>query len=222
MNVSRRSFLELAGVAATATALEACGSSKSDADASSTAEADKKQPEATDAAIDTTASAGLRHATITVEKFGTIKLELYGDQAPITVQNFVDLASSGFYNGLTFHRIISGFMIQGGDPSGNGTGGSDKTIKGEFYANGVTNVIPHQRGVISMARSADYDSASSQFFIVHKDSMDSLDGKYAAFGRVKEGIEVVDAIAEKTPVQDDNGTVAPADQPVIESITIDD
>lgn len=113
-------------------------------------------------------------------------------------------------------------MIQGGDPYGNGTGGSGRTIKGEFYANGVTNVIPHQRGVISMARSSEYDSASSQFFIVHQDSMDSLDGKYAAFGRVTDGMDVVDAIAENTPVQDNNGTVAPEDQPVIASITIDD
>ena len=217
MDMSRRSFLGLAGMAATSV-LTACGGG-SDAESEATQET---ASESTEAPLDSAEVTGTHHATIRVDNFGTIKLELYADQAPITVQNFMDLASDGFYDGLTFHRIIAGFMIQGGDPYGNGTGGSGRTIKGEFYANGVTNVIPHKRGVISMARSSEYDSASSQFFIVHQDSMDSLDGKYAAFGRVTDGMDVVDAIAENTPVQDNNGTVAPEDQPVIASITIDD
>lgn len=123
-----------------------------------------------------------------------IKLELYPEAAPITVENFEKLVSEGFYNGLIFHRVIKDFMIQGGDPTGTGTGGSGKKIKGEFLANGVNNPIKHERGVISMARSAMPDSASSQFFIVHKDAP-HLDGSYAAFGRVVEGIDVVDEIA---------------------------
>lgn len=123
-----------------------------------------------------------------------IKLELYPEAAPITVKNFEKLVSEGFYNGLIFHRVIKDFMIQGGDPTGTGTGGSKERIKGEFLANGVNNPIKHERGVISMARSAMPDSASSQFFIVHKNSP-HLDGSYAAFGRVVEGIDVVDEIA---------------------------
>ena len=162
---------------------------------------------------------GTRHVEIEVQDYGTIAVELDPSAAPITVENFCNLASKGFYDGLTFHRIISGFMIQGGDPEGNGTGGSDKTIKGEFSDNGVENNISHLRGVISMARSNDYDSASSQFFIVHQDST-FLDGQYACFGYVTSGMEVVDAICAAVPVQDNNGTVLAADQPVITSITI--
>ncbi len=164
---------------------------------------------------------GTHHAVITVESYGEIKVELDGDTAPITVKNFVELAKSGFYDGLTFHRIISGFMIQGGDPKGNGTGGSDNTIKGEFSVNGVQNNISHKRGVISMARATDYNSASSQFFIMHKDAT-HLDGQYAAFGHVTDGMEVVDAIAENTPVTDNNGTVLKENQPIIKSIVITD
>ena len=162
---------------------------------------------------------GLHYAEIEVEDYGTISLELDADTAPITVTNFVNLAKDGFYDGLTFHRIIDGFMIQGGDPLGNGTGGSGETIKGEFSDNGVENDISHVRGTISMARSSDPDSASSQFFIVHQDSA-YLDGQYAAFGHVTDGMDVVDAICADTPVQDGNGTVAADDQPVIASITI--
>lgn len=158
-------------------------------------------------------------AVIVVQDYGTITVALDPEAAPITVANFVDLAKSGFYDGLTFHRIMSGFMIQGGDPDGNGTGGSKERIKGEFSANGVENNISHVRGVISMARSDDYNSASSQFFIVHQDSL-FLDGSYAAFGRVTDGMEVVDAICENTPVEDGNGTVAWWNQPVITSIRI--
>lgn len=166
-------------------------------------------------------STGKHHAEIQIKDYGTIKLELDADTAPITVENFAKLVNEQFYDGLTFHRIISGFMIQGGDPDGNGMGGSDETIKGEFSANGVENNISHKRGVISMARSNDPDSASSQFFIVQKDS-NNLDGQYAAFGKVTEGIEIVDKICENTEVIDGNGTVVSANQPVIESIKMID
>lgn len=165
--------------------------------------------------------AGKHHVEINVKDYGTIKVELDGDVAPITVENFLKLAGEGFYDGLTFHRIISGFMIQGGDPKGNGTGGSDENIKGEFSQNGVENNISHVRGTISMARSSAMDSASSQFFIVHQDSP-HLDGQYAGFGTVTEGMEVVDQICEDTPVTDSNGTVSSKDQPVIESIKVID
>lgn len=164
---------------------------------------------------------GKHHVEIVVKDYGTIALELDADQAPISVTNFVELAKSGFYDGLTFHRIITGFMIQGGDPLGNGTGGSDKEIKGEFTANGVNNTISHVRGTISMARAMDMDSASSQFFIVHEDSQ-FLDGQYAGFGQVTSGMEIVDQICADTPVQDDNGTVLADDQPTIEKITVID
>ena len=166
-------------------------------------------------------STGKHHAEIVVKNYGTIALELDADIAPITVENFANLVNEGFYNGLTFHRIISGFMIQGGDPLGNGTGGSSKTIKGEFASNGVKNSISHVRGTISMARSSMPNSASSQFFIVHKDST-FLDGQYAAFGTVTSGMDVVDKICEDTVVEDNNGTVAAKNQPIIEKITMID
>lgn len=162
---------------------------------------------------------GIHHAIITVKDCGEIKVELDGDTAPITVKNFVELAKSGFYDGLTFHRVISGFMIQGGDPKGDSTGGSDQTVTGEFELNGIENNISHTRGVISMARSSDYNSASSQFFIMHADGT-HLDGQYAAFGHVTDGMDVVDAIAENTPTSD--GMVAKKNQPVIESVVIID
>ena len=154
-------------------------------------------------------------AIIEIEKFGTIELELYKDIAPISVDNFVKLANKGFYNGLTFHRIIKGFMIQGGCPKGNGTGGPGYCIKGEFAANGVDNPIKHERGVISMARAADPDSAGSQFFIMHKNAP-HLDGQYAAFGKVINGIEVVDAVASV----ETNYYDAPLQKVVIKSIQI--
>ena len=166
-------------------------------------------------------SSGLHHATIEVKNYGIIKLELNADIAPITVSNFAKLVNEGFYNGLTFHRIIDGFMIQGGDPLGNGTGGSSEKIKGEFILNGVSNNISHVRGVISMARATPYNSASSQFFIVHEDST-FLDGQYAGFGRVTEGIEIVDKICEDIPVIDNNGTVLKNNQPIIEKIIMED
>ena len=155
------------------------------------------------------------NAIIEVEKFGTIEVELYQDLAPITVENFVKLVNKGFYNGLTFHRIIRGFMIQGGCPKGNGTGGPGYSIKGEFSANGVNNPIKHERGVISMARAMDPNSAGSQFFIMHQ-AAPHLDGQYAAFGKVIKGIEVVDAIAS---VQT-NYFDAPLQKVVIKSIRI--
>ena len=132
--------------------------------------------------------------TIQMKDGGVMKAELYPEIAPITVQNFIDLASKGFYNGLIFHRVIPGFMIQGGDPNGVGTGGPGYCIKGEFSANGFRNDLKHTRGVFSMARAMDPDSAGSQFFIMHED-YPSLDGQYAAFGKLIEGIEVVDKIA---------------------------
>lgn len=162
---------------------------------------------------------GKHHVEMTIQDYGTIKLELDADTAPITVTNFVNLAKDGFYDGLTFHRIIPGFMIQGGDPKGNGTGGAKQTIKGEFAENNVENNIEHKRGVISMARSRSYDSASSQFFIMHDDAP-HLDGMYAAFGYVTEGIEIVDAICENTETEGES--VAPENQPVIESVKVID
>ena len=195
-----------------------CGGS----DNSSTGDAEAQAEE--EAAAETEAAAegiGIHHAEIEIRDYGTIKLELDGDTAPITVQNFMDLANAGFYDGLTFHRIMDGFMIQGGDPNGNGTGGSDQNIKGEFAMNGVQNDISHVKGVISMARAQDPDSASSQFFICVADS-EFLDGQYAAFGHVTEGQEVADKIAADAEPVDDNGTVLPEDQPVITAIRITD
>ncbi len=160
---------------------------------------------------------GTHYVAIDVAGHGTITAELYADAAPITVENFMHLVDEKFYDGLTFHRIIDGFMVQGGCPLGNGTGGADQDIKGEFAANGVDNPLKHVRGVISMARSALPDSASSQFFIMHQDAP-HLDGNYAAFGKVLSGMEIVDALCANTPVQDGNGTVLKADQPVITSI----
>ncbi|MCI8432221.1 MAG: peptidylprolyl isomerase [Lachnospiraceae bacterium] len=164
---------------------------------------------------------GKHHVEITIADYGTVSVELDADVAPVSVANFLNLASDGFYDGLTFHRIMTGFMIQGGDPKGNGRGGSDTNIKGEFALNGVENNLSHTRGAISMARASDYDSASSQFFIVHEDST-FLDGQYACFGYVTEGIEVVDAICEAVPAVDDNGTVEKENQPVIESVKVID
>lgn len=208
-------FLIIVGIAVAVTESE--GSSASDTNSSTDNEnvkdsAEESQTESADA--QTTC-----YADITVENYGTITVALDGSHAPETVENFVSLAESGFYDGLTFHRIMSGFMIQGGDPNGDGTGGSDKTITGEFSSNGVENPLSHTRGAISMARSSDYNSASSQFFIVHEDSQ-FLDGEYAVFGYVTEGMEIVDQICEDANPTDDNGTIPKEEQPIIKSITI--
>ena len=159
------------------------------------------------------------YATIEVKDYGTIVVQLSSVQAPKTVEYFVNLSVSGFYDGLTFHRIMEGFMMQGGDPEGTGYGGSENTIVGEFSDNGYLNSLSHKRGVISMARSQAYDSASSQFFICHQDSV-FLDGQYAAFGFVTEGMEVVDKICAEAEPIDNNGTIPAKNQPVIEKITI--
>ncbi len=159
------------------------------------------------------------YADVEIEDYGTVTLALDRSIAPATVDNFVKLAESGFYDGLTFHRIMDGFMIQGGDPNGDGTGGSEETIKGEFSENGVENPISHVRGAVSMARSQDMDSASSQFFIVQADST-FLDGSYAGFGFVTEGMDVVDRISGEAKPTDNNGTIPKDQQPVIKSITI--
>lgn len=165
------------------------------------------------------------YADIVIEDYGTITLELDGDAAPVTVENFVKLAKEGFYDGLTFHRIIKGFMMQGGCPNGDGTGDAGKDIVGEFSLNGWDNPIKHERGVISMARGNEPDSASCQFFIVHETSAQntaSLDGRYAAFGRVTSGIEIVDQICNGAKPFNDNGAIAKDSQPVIKSIVIRD
>ena len=221
----KKKFSFLLVLAVLVMGLSACGSSKSDTTSETKA---TKAPKATETAevtkepeSKTTDTKGKHHAKIKVKDYGTIEVELDGDTAPITVANFIKLVNEKFYDGFTFHRIMSGFMIQGGDPLGNGTGGSDETIKGEFSSNGVENNISHKRGVISMARSSDPDSASSQFFIMHQDST-YLDGEYAAFGKVTKGMKVVDKICEDATPTDGNGTIEKADQPVIESIRMVD
>ena len=221
----KKKFSFLLVLAVLVMGLSACGGSKSDTTSETKA---TKAPKATETAeatkkpeSNTTDTKGKHHAKIKVKDYGTIEVELDGDTAPITVANFIKLVNEKFYDGLTFHRIMSGFMIQGGDPLGNGTGGSDETIKGEFSSNGVENNISHKRGVISMARSSDPDSASSQFFIMHQDST-YLDGEYAAFGKVTKGMKVVDKICEDATPTDGNGTIEKADQPVIESIRMVD
>lgn len=159
------------------------------------------------------------YADIEIADYGKITIKLDQTSAPISSANFVALAEDGFYDGLTFHRIIEDFMMQGGDPNGNGSGGSDHNIVGEFSDNGYENNLSHTRGAISMARSNAYNSASSQFFIVHEDST-YLDGQYAVFGYVTEGMDIVDKVCEESEPTDDNGTIEADAQPVITSITI--
>ena len=190
-------------------------------DASDSKTVDLKD-DSTDVLLDTSEElTGTHHAEIIVKDYGTIDVELDADTAPITVTNFVKLAQEGFYDGLTFHRIMDGFMIQGGDPNGNGTGGSDENIKGEFSNNGVENDISHTRGTISMARANDPDSGSSQFFIVQSDST-FLDGDYAGFGHVTSGMDIVDKICKDAKPTDNNGTIPADEQPVIETVKITD
>lgn len=204
--------------------LTGCGDTRENAD-KSTAKTTKKESFAEKKDADTSNSqylTGKHHAEIVIAEYGKLELELDADVAPITVTNFVNLVKKGFYNGLTFHRIMSGFMIQGGDPNGDGTGGSEETIKGEFKSNGVENTMSHKRGVISMARTQnDPDSASSQFFIVQADS-DFLDGDYAAFGKVTSGMDIVDKICQSVQPIDNNGTVPADQQPKITAIKVID
>lgn len=204
--------------------LTGCGDTRENAD-KSTAKTTKKESFAEKKDAGTSNSqylTGKYHAEIVIAEYGKLELELDADVAPITVTNFVNLAKKGFYNGLTFHRIMSGFMIQGGDPNGDGTGGSEETIKGEFKSNGIENTMSHKRGVISMARTQnDPDSASSQFFIVQADS-DFLDGDYAAFGKVTAGMDIVDKICQSVQPIDNNGTVPADQQPKITAIKVID
>ena len=160
--------------------------------------------------------------TMEIEDYGVVTIELYPDMAPNTVANFVNLIEEGFYDGLTFHRSVPGFVLQGGDPDGNGTGGPGYTIKGEFSSNGYTkNTLSHTRGVISMARSQDNDSAGSQFFIVLDDSATySLDGLYAGFGRVTEGMDIIDEIVANEKIANDV-TGALEENVVITKVTVD-
>ena len=221
ISIKALSLLFVVSLLASCAVLGGCGnsndsSSSSEATTAAATQAAEKEILAPPDNVDTSDAV---HIEIDVKNYGLIKADLYPKVAPITVENFVKLAKSGFYDGLTFHRIISGFMIQGGDPLGNGTGGNDKKIKGEFSSNGVNNPLKHQRGVMSMARSQDPDSASSQFFIVQKDS-DFLDGQYAAFGVVTKGMSVVDKICADAKPTDNNGTIPKDQQPVIEKITI--
>lgn len=164
---------------------------------------------------------GTHHAEMVIKNYGTVKIELYGDQAPLTVENFVNLCNKGFYDGLTFHRYVKDFVLQGGDPEGTGLGGCESSVKGEFSANGVKNTIKHKKGVISMARNQfDFNSASSQFFICLKNSCsDDLDGQYAAFGKITEGMDIIDKLCADLTESD----CLPADQqPVIETIKVID
>lgn len=228
--IMKKRWIVFALAAAVMLALAGCGKGDSDAGSgeAGNASADGGEETAEDGSGEDGQGetvTGKHHVEITVKDQGTIKVELDGDAAPITVANFLKLAGDGFYDGLTFHRIIEGFMMQGGDPRGDGTGGADENIKGEFSENGIQNDLSHTRGAISMARAADFDSASSQFFIVHADST-FLDGQYACFGYVTEGMEVVDAICdaitEEDIIPESNNTVVSESQPVIESIKVID
>ena len=216
--MSRRAFACAGLATAAGCLLSACAGGDQNAPAATTSAAASP---ATSSAPDAPYAKGIHHATISVESFGDIQLELNATIAPVTVANFAQLAEEKFYDGLTFHRIVKGFVIQGGDPTGTGRGGSSKSIVGEFEANGHANTISHTRGTISMARSQDYDSASSQFFICVADAP-NLDGSYAAFGHVTSGMEVVDAIVDAAKPQDSNGTIAPEDQPRISSVRMVD
>ena len=181
---------------------------------------DKKQNNKDAVTQDKDLLSGKHKIKIDIIDYGVIEAELDADSAPITVTNFINLVNDKFYDGLTIHRAVKDFVIQGGDPNGDGTGGSRKTIKGEFIDNGVNNQLSHTRGALSMARANDYNSASSQFFICHKDAL-SLNGQYAAFGYVTSGMEVVDAICDKVGTNDSQGAITPENQPVIKSITVE-
>lgn len=232
-NLSRRMFVKALGISM-ATLLTGCakdvktplnGEDKTQTEKTETKTTDAEVTESTNENLITTPYAegydkGIHHAKLTIRDVGVVMLELDADTAPVTVSNFAHLANEGFYNGLTFHRIIKGFMVQGGDPAGDGTGGAETNIIGEFSNNGIENDISHERGTISMARATDYNSASSQFFICDADSP-FLNGQYAAFGHVTDGMDVIDAIAD-VEVMDDNGTVEKHKQPIIDKIAMID
>ncbi len=218
--MKKNHFFRLLGIGLVI-ALVCCGCGKRD-DASSVQKEDTDSSNITagqEMQADGELLSGKHYVNIIIKDHGTIKVELDADAAPITVTNFVNLAKDGFYDGVVFHRIIEDFMMQGGDPTGTGTGGSEVTIKGEFSANGVENNLSHVRGAVSMARSQDNDSASSQFFIVHKDAV-YLDGQYACFGYVTEGMDIVDEICENTEGGDYNGIIPEENRPVIETIEV--
>ena len=202
--------------AETTKAETAAESEKETAAEDGTVQADEKSTAGHKESLDLQAAAGKHHIEINVKDYGTISVELDGDSAPITVANFMDLAEQGFYDGLIFHRVIKGFMIQGGDPQGTGMGGPGYGIKGEFAQNGVKNDLRHTAGVLSMARSMMPDSAGSQFFIMHKDAP-HLDGAYAAFGKIIEGQDVVDAIAETATDYSDR----PLEDQVMKTVVVD-
>ena len=203
-------MISTGGTAGTSDASDTSKTEETAAEESSTEEGDNTMSETSNSQVT---------AVIDIKDYGTITVALDKSAAPETVENFVSLAQSGFYDGLTFHRIMEGFMMQGGDPTGTGMGGSDKQIKGEFSANGVDNPLSHTRGTISMARSQDMNSASSQFFICHQNAL-FLDGQYAAFGQVTDGMDVVDRVCTEAEPVDDNGTIPAENQPVINSIKI--
>lgn len=210
-----RKILTLLTILCLLISVSACGENKN-------ANTSNDSSNSTQKTIDAEYEEGDDTATIVVKDYGKIVVKLNHDQAPITVENFVKLAKSGFYDGLTFHRILPGFMIQGGDEDGDGKSSvnSNNTIKGEFSKNGVDNNISHTRGTLSMARGSSPDSAFSQFFIVHQDST-YLDGDYAAFGKVTKGMKAVDKICSKVKASDPaSGLVEAKDQPVIETIKI--
>lgn len=175
---------------------------------------EKETSSATDSAADSTDTAEESSETASSDGL-TFVITLYPEDAPITCENFENLVSDGFYDGLTFHRVVEDFMAQGGDPNGNGTGGSEQTIKGEFAQNGVENALSHTRGVVSMARSQDPDSASSQFFICYTDDCTFLDGQYAAFGKVTEGMEVVDRFLEVSRSMGSDGAQSSPNTPIV-------
>ena len=197
----------------------ACGK-----DATTTADNGDTVKTATTVAADSGYLTGKHHVVMKIKDYGDVKLELDADEAPITVTNFIDLANEGFYDGISFHRFVDDFVLQGGDPLGTGSGGSSRKIKGEFIANGVSNNIKHTRGVISMARANDYNSASSQFFIVLDTSStvsSSLDGLYAAFGYVTEGMDVIDAVCADAIVNDySSGLISTDSRACIETIEV--
>lgn len=207
MNKKIKTLLTLIFVLSALMLFTACGGTSSGGDAS-----DTYTPPALDESL-------TYFADIEIKDYGTITLQLDQAAAPITCANFVELAEGGFYDGLTFHRIMAGFMMQGGDPQGDGFGGSENEIYGEFASNGWNNELSHTRGTISMARANEPNSASSQFFICHADST-FLDGDYAAFGHVTEGIEVVDAVCEAAQPTDNNGSIPAEAQPVMTTVKI--